>query len=231
MKLSANTLKLIAVIAMTIDHIAYVFVPPDSVLYFIMRIIGRLTAPLMAFLLVEGFHHTRNRRRYLGRLLVFALISQPFYSLMISGSLNVMYTFAVSLIMLGIVDNKRINVCVKVILSGLCLMLSLLGDWAYWIPIWCLMFYKFRGNFKYQAIAFGLVSAIMTMHQIMSFGIGNTIFFVQFGVLLSLIPMSMYNGKRGGQAKNKVFNAISERGAYIYYPLHLGFLIALNQIL
>jgi hypothetical protein len=150
---------------------------------------------------------------------------------MISGSLNVMYTFAVSLLMLWIVDRKRINVCLKVILAGLCLALSLFGDWAYWIPIWCLVFYKFRGNFKCQAIAFGLVSAIMIMHQIISFGIGNTIFFVQFGVLLSLIPLSMYNGKRSGKAKNKVFNAVSERGAYMYYPLHLGLLIALTQIL
>ena len=83
MKLSANALKIIAITAMLIDHSAVAFMPPDSALYFLMRTIGRLTAPILAFTLIEGFYHTRNRRKYISRMAVFAAISQPFYSLIV----------------------------------------------------------------------------------------------------------------------------------------------------
>jgi uncharacterized damage-inducible protein DinB len=78
LKITANTLKILAIIAMTIDYIALVFVPANSGLYFIMRFIGRTTAPILSYLIVEGFHHTRNRSRYIRRLAVFTVISQPF---------------------------------------------------------------------------------------------------------------------------------------------------------
>ncbi|MDR2558157.1 MAG: conjugal transfer protein TraX [Oscillospiraceae bacterium] len=126
MKISANTLKFIAITAMTLDHIALVFLPADSLLYFFMRFIGRTTAPVLTFLLVESFHHTRNRSKYIGRLFLFAAISQPAYYIMVYGrtpgsaaelllNWNVMYTFAVSLLMLMTVESRRINVYVNVL--------------------------------------------------------------------------------------------------------------------
>ena len=59
-KMSSNTLKIIAITAMLTDHIAWAFVPSRSLLGQLMHIIGRLTAPIMCFLIAEGYHHTSN---------------------------------------------------------------------------------------------------------------------------------------------------------------------------
>ena len=77
--LNANQLKIIAIIAMTIDHLA-AFVPIVP-LKMAMRLIGRRTAPIMCFMIAEGYYHTSNRKRYLGRLILFAVISHFAYCL------------------------------------------------------------------------------------------------------------------------------------------------------
>ena len=119
MKLTLNRsqLKWIAILAMTIDHIALAFLDSGTPLYFGMRLIGRITAPVMSFFLAKGFRHTRNFRNYLSRMLLFALIAQPFYFVLVNGRypehiwenllcLNVMFTLSISLVMLRIVSRK-----------------------------------------------------------------------------------------------------------------------------
>ena len=66
-KLNSNHLKLIAIIAMTIDHIADLLYPgmPNLIVPNILHIIGRLTAPIMFFFICEGYHHTKNLKKYL----------------------------------------------------------------------------------------------------------------------------------------------------------------------
>ena len=49
---------------MVIDHIAAAFLSNDSAITVIMRMIGRLTAPTMAFFIVEGYFHTKNKKKY-----------------------------------------------------------------------------------------------------------------------------------------------------------------------
>ncbi len=74
--MSALTLRIIASLCMLIDHAGLFF---D---FFIFRLIGRIAFPLYAFLLVNGFRHTKNRLRYACRLAIFAVISQiPFMML------------------------------------------------------------------------------------------------------------------------------------------------------
>ena len=74
--MSVFVIKLAAMLAMLIDHCAYVLDPPH---YFLLRCIGRIAFPLYCFLIVNGLEHTHDRRRYLARLLIFAAISQlPF---------------------------------------------------------------------------------------------------------------------------------------------------------
>ena len=82
--LTAFQLKLIAITAMLIDHLAWYYVDLDTGLGQLLHMVGRLTAPIMCFFIAEGYRHTRSLRRYAARLAVFALISQlPFtyYSL------------------------------------------------------------------------------------------------------------------------------------------------------
>ena len=79
--LSANALKTIAIIAMTIDHTAWTVWPDKERVWYIMlfHIIGRLTAPVMWFFVAEGCHYTHDRKKYLMRLFVFAVISHFAY--------------------------------------------------------------------------------------------------------------------------------------------------------
>ncbi len=81
--MSTFALKIIALISMIIDHSAHVLyscgVLHSYKLYLLLRGIGRLAFPIYAFLLVKGFGYTKDKKKYLGRMMVFALISQiPF---------------------------------------------------------------------------------------------------------------------------------------------------------
>jgi hypothetical protein len=101
MKLSSYQLKLIAFVAMFIDHTAKIvfssqttlllLFPGQLVLTFwiiqVMTWIGRIAFILFAFMIAEGSLKTRSMPKYILRLLVFAVISQPFYYLAFSGEI------------------------------------------------------------------------------------------------------------------------------------------------
>ncbi|MDE5858902.1 MAG: conjugal transfer protein TraX, partial [Oscillospiraceae bacterium] len=89
--LSANTLKYIAIVAMLIDHIAWCFVDTYSFWGQIMHIIGRITAPIMCYFIAEGYHYTRDVKKYLLRLGVFAIISWFPFIFMESGTLPIYF--------------------------------------------------------------------------------------------------------------------------------------------
>ena len=77
--LSGNALKVIAIVAMTIDHLAWVgietYEQAETPTQIFLHCIGRLTAPMMIFFVAEGYHHTHDFRRYLRRLLMLAVVS------------------------------------------------------------------------------------------------------------------------------------------------------------
>jgi len=77
--LSGNALKVIAIVAMTIDHLAWVgietYEQAETPLQIFLHVIGRLTAPMMIFFVAEGYHHTHDYRRYLRRLFMLAIVS------------------------------------------------------------------------------------------------------------------------------------------------------------
>lgn len=143
LRLTATELKCIAIIAMTIDHIAYVFISDDSPAYFFMRLIGRLTAPIMTYMLVEGFTHTNNKNKYALRLFGFALISQLPFSLMIYRripnnifevilKLNVLFGLLLSLFILeAIAFDNNIPILFRSIIIAVCFVLSDICDVLY----------------------------------------------------------------------------------------------------
>ena len=89
------TLKLIAILSMTIDHIGYLLFPKVTLL----RIVGRIAFPIFAYLIAEGFVHTGDVKKYLLRLGIFAILSEIPYDLVISGNVldleqqNIFFTF------------------------------------------------------------------------------------------------------------------------------------------
>src|SRR5258706_7044420 len=71
-KLTVFDIKIIAIITMIIDHVGEFFFPQ----FFLLRVVGRLSFPLFAWLIANGAHHTKNINVYLKRLFIFAVISQ-----------------------------------------------------------------------------------------------------------------------------------------------------------
>lgn len=234
--MNRQQIKLLAITAMTIDHIAFIFVKPDTALYYVMRLIGRMTAPIMTFMLVEGFRYTRSRSRYLLRLLAFALISQPFYFRMLFGRVptsaleyvthwNVMFSLAVALISLMLLES-HIPTVPRLILVGVCISLGQFGDWSLMIPVWTIIFHVFRDDRRRCAALFIIVSVLLQtliwLPQYDSF----VAFSYQYGTLLALIPISMYNREQGRIIHCKLNKCFF----YFFYPSHMTLLMIIKAI-
>lgn len=119
-KLNSFHLKVIAIIAMLINHIGSGFrlFEYSESLFFFTEFIGKLTFPIMAFLLVEGFHYTKNVRKYAFRLTFFWIISiYPFHILHYPNSPfdlielvnNIFFTLLMGLILLVLYEKPTIN--------------------------------------------------------------------------------------------------------------------------
>ena len=80
--LNSNQLKIIAILAMTLDHLIWTVFPGYSTQWFVVlcHMIGRLTAPIMWFFIAEGYHHTRSVKKYAARLFSLAVISHFAYN-------------------------------------------------------------------------------------------------------------------------------------------------------
>ena len=101
--LSGSALKVIAVLSMVTDHCAYYLMEHGTLLYEVMRCFGRIAFPVFAFLIAEGFRHTRNQMKYFLQLLGFAVISElPWYLLNgVDGTHNVLFTLALGVMALA----------------------------------------------------------------------------------------------------------------------------------
>ena len=238
LQLSGTTLKCIAIAAMTIDHIAYLFVESSTAVYFIMRMFGRLTAPIIAFLLVEGFLHTRNFRNYLLRMLAFAFIAEPIYLLMILGrppmslwetiqNLDVLFTLAISQVVLRILSKKQWSMTVRLVAALPCFMLADLCDWSYILPVWVMIFFLFREEKQKRVLLFASASLILLPVKYMSGYEHFTAFLFNYSVLLALLPIGCYSGERGG-SDTPIARFCARWGFYLYYPLHMAALVALK---
>ena len=101
---------ILCMLTMVIDHIGVMFCPELS----IIRGVGRISFPLYAYFLVSGYHHTKNKKKYLIRLLILCFISEVFYDIMVFGSLsdvsllftnqNVCFTFVLGFVTMWLSD-------------------------------------------------------------------------------------------------------------------------------
>ena len=237
--LTATQLKILAIIAMTVDHTAYLFADEHSLLYYFMRMFGRLTAPIMVFLLTEGYRHTHNRKKYLKRLFMFAGIAQPIYFLFVYGRMpesaaeflmhwNVLFTLALGLIVMMLFDSEKIHTAPSLILLGVLISLAHFGDWSYLIPAWTIIFFcYYERDRRKMVILFVLASitlqTVVYAKQFDSFAL----FSFQYGTLFALIPISMYNGQRG-IVRHKNLNRWF---FYVYYPAHMIVLLMIKGAL
>lgn len=233
--LDSNQLKLIAIIAMTVDHIAWAMFEgyPTALLPLVMHIIGRLTCPIMCYFIAEGYHYTRNINKYTFRLFAFAFVSHfayifasndfvdfksfiPFYYGNFLNQTSVMWSLAWGLLMLRIADSKRIKSIYKVLLVILICIITLPSDWSCIAALCIMAIGTNRGDFRKQMSWMIFYVALYSL--VYFFAIDKAYGILQMGVVLSIPVIAMYNGKRG---KNPKINKFMKWFFYIFYPLHL----------
>lgn len=227
--LTANALKIIAVIFMMCDHLWATIISGSQWL----TIVGRIAFPIFSFLIVEGFFHTKDFKKYIRRLFIFALISEIPFNLMLGGSLifpfkqNVMFTFLIALLFINLMEKaykkgrgkfikSAINSCAIGFLVGTFLMVDYIG---YGILMTFGFYFakKLPKPMIWQFISMFIINVLLMEGQEIPFNIFNNQIFIpmQAFALLALIPIWLYNGKLG--RKNKII----QYGFYIIYPLHM----------
>lgn len=203
-------LKLLAMLAMTADHIGAVFFPEIPLL----RWIGRLAMPVLCFFIGEGLRHTRSPRRYLLRLTGFALLSElpfdlAFYGGIEWGHQNVYFTLALGLLALWAIQSRGMEGWLLALTAALAT--ELLGcDYGMYGVLLILLLDRFHRARSEQLAAAALL---------------NLAFFGLQTQTLSLIALPLlwlYNGKRGRDDR---------RLFYLYYPAHLCVLGILRFVL
>lgn len=235
--LNSNAIKLIAIAAMTIDHLAWVAFPGYSreVLPMLLHMIGRLTCPIMCYCVAEGYHHTRDVNRYTARLFGFALVSHFAYRFAAlnpaggGGVLNqtsVMWSLAWGLVMLRVEGSERIrHAGVKALLILLICAVSFPSDWSCVAALWILVVGSNRGNFRAQVLWMSLYGAIYA--AVYFFAIDRAYGLIQLAFALAFPILRLYNGQRG---KRPRLNRWLKWFFYIYYPLHLALLGLLARL-
>lgn len=229
-EVTSMMLHIMAMVLMLCDHLWGTIVPGNEWL----TCIGRLAFPIFAFLLVEGYFHTSNLKKYVKRLFVFALISEIPFNLAMGSSItyilhqNVLWAFLIGIWLIHLnekVKNKklfvRIIVGVSTALLGYILGFATFVDYYGYGIAMILIFYFFRGekywNYLGQFLALAYVNIELMKGLSYEVNLFNKVYFIpqQAFALFSLIPIWLYHGKQG--AHNKVIKYIY----YAFYPVHL----------
>lgn len=203
-------LKIIACILMAIDHIGAI-IYTDNDLY---RVIGRLSFPIFAFLLTEGYMHTKNLKKYFLRLFIFAIIPQIPYSLAFGMDiLNIFFTLFFGMLAI-LIDDKIVNPYKKwIIIIGIILLSEILHmDYGYYGIIMIFLFKKYKDNWKYLLTSLILLN--ITIYPVWN---------LQLFSLGALPLIKMYNKKIG------FMNKLVKYGFYTFYPVHILVIYLINE--
>lgn len=224
--LNSNQLKLIAILAMTLDHIVWTLEPDYSTLWWVLlcHVIGRVTAPIMWFFVAEGYHHTRSVKRYALRLLSLAVVSHfaynfcfdiPFLPLQNSvfDQTGVVWSLFWGLCMLWVNDSSRLRDWQKTLFVLLACLLSFPSNWSCVAALSVFFIGANRGNFKEQMKWMMIWSAVYA--GVYFLFLDRVYGLLQLCTCLAIPLLRCYNGERGSlKGIGKLF--------YLYYPAHLA---------
>ncbi|ONI45150.1 hypothetical protein AN641_04710 [Candidatus Epulonipiscioides gigas] len=227
-------LKLVAIITMFIDHFAVAFLNPMSLEYSILRLIGRISMPLFAYMLANGYIHTRNYNKYLSRLLIMAIVAQipftmllykidlstlliPQYLPLIVTRLNIGFTFCVSLIFLKLMDiknTKTSNMIITFIVGVFLLNYVKNCDYGAYCIFIVFVFYLCIGAYKNSPKALAIASMLILALSFIFYGVSNQIFSALAILPIIFVPNTRYKYDKW------IF--------YTFYPAHLFILAVLS---
>lgn len=190
-----------------------------DIYYFLTQKIGRAAFPIFCFMLVEGAIHTKNRIKYLFRLLLFSLISEPFFDLCLKEGFtfekqNVYFTLAIGLLAIILYDLIYVRFVDKnVIFMGACIIAVLLACMG--------LAYVIKSDYSYKGVLLISIFYLLRMERLWSCILGYLCFLYEPFSIFGFAVLPFYNGKR--KAGHKYFS-------YIFYPLHLGIIFIARKL-
>ena len=202
---------------MLIDHVTKMFVNKTDLLWTLGRGIGRLAFPIFCFLIVEGLFYTRNKKKYVLRLLIAAVISEVPYDLMRFGrvwnfdSQNVVWTLLLGFLAIAMIEYVKTKFpgdmfkyntfsCLSIMLCGVTAMFFATDYTIFGVTL-IVSFYMFRGQRLANFLMFLLLTWLFYAHET-----------IQFAGLLAYPLIMFYNGKKGMDDKYCL---------YAFYPVHM----------
>lgn len=239
-ELTSTSLHIMAMFFMLLDHLWATIIPGNDWL----TCIGRLAFPIFAFMIVEGYFHTKNLKKYILRMLIFAIISEIPFNLMVGGGVfypihqNVLWTFLIG--MCGIWINEwarkrgkiwlRIFMAVCTVSLGALIGLLTMVDYYHVGVLTMFVFYFFRHKKWWCYVGQLLCLMYLNFEMLGGFGyeitiFGRNMFLTQQGIaVLALIPIWLYRGKQG------YYNKVIKYIYYGFYPAHLFLLWLIGRI-
>lgn len=208
-------LKIVACITMFIDHVGYL-VYNGKMSFF--NFIGRIAFPIFAFQISEGYIHTKNLKKYIFRILLFALISQYpfmlFHNLISSGfALNIFFTLFLGLICIIIYDknpSKLLSLIMIVLISYIAEETNC--DYGFYGVVIILLFHVFKNQKILMNFSFILCTILKYTVYILRYGELLIYLLLCFCTILSLLFINLYNKQQGKKLKYFL---------YVFYPTHL----------
>ena len=223
-KLSGSALKTIALVCMLIDHVAFslskklgmtlfTIGSKSFTAYTLMRYIGRISFPIYCFLLVEGFLHTRDRKKYALRLFIFALISEIPWNLLHSGKLtysgqNVFFTLCLGCLGMMCIDSFRDD--------RLRMLLGFLGLLAVSVLL--------KADYGISGFCFIIMMYALREQKILQAVVGCGFLSSTWIAGLAFIPINLYNGERGF-----IKGMFLQYCYYAIYPVHFFILYLIRK--
>jgi len=229
-KITGNVLHILGMVLMLADHLWGTVVPGNDW----MTVIGRVSFPIFAFMIVEGFFHTGSLKKYVTRLLIFAVVSEIPFNLAIGGRVfypthqNVLWTFLIAIGLMWLNERvrekkpaQRVLVFVGTLLLGYILGLVTMVDYMHAGVLTVLVFYFFRERTWFcraaQLVLLWYINAEILgglVYPVELFGSAFEISQQGFAVF-ALVPIWLYNGERGKKSKALQY------AFYAFYPAHL----------
>lgn len=216
---------------MLCDHLWATVIPGNDW----MTCVGRIAFPIFAFMIVEGYFHTRSLKKYVGRLFLFAVLSEIPFNLVMGSSLfyplhqNVLWTFLIGifLIWLNELARKKKTLWLRIIVGAGTVCLAYILGLVTFVDYNCggvltvLVFYFFRGrkwwHFLGQLLCLFYINAELLSGFCYSVDLLGHTYFIerQLFALFALLPIWLYRGKQGP------YNKTLKYLYYGFYPVHL----------